>query len=158
MENQQAHYLYPSALFASRSPGVVTTILGSCVSVCLWDSKLEFGGINHYMLPFWNGMGLPSPKYGNIAISKLVQKMHALGGDPANLTAKVIGGGEVLQSNNDLFHIGPRNIQIAFEMLKDLNIPVIGKSVGGSTGRKIQFDTHTGKVRQSMIVKNNCYV
>ena len=69
------HYLYPSALFAEKTPFMVDTVLGSCVAVCLFDNQLKIGGINHYMLPFWNGNGLASPKYGNIATEKLVEKM-----------------------------------------------------------------------------------
>ena len=158
MDISKSHYLYPSAMFASRRPSLVSTILGSCVAVCLWDNKLEFGGINHFMLPLWNGQGLPSPKYGNIANIKLMQRMVSLGSDPENLNAKIFGGGEILISNNDQFHVGNRNIQIALDMLKDANIPVIGKSIGGVSGRKIIFNTHTGMVRQSLILKNNCEV
>ncbi len=29
----------------------VTTILGSCVAVCLWDESHGIGGMNHYLLP-----------------------------------------------------------------------------------------------------------
>ena len=71
----QTHFLYPSTLFASREPFIVNTILGSCVAVCIYDTVLKFGGINHYMLPFWNGQGLASPKFGNIAIHKLLEKI-----------------------------------------------------------------------------------
>ena len=105
------------------------------------------------MLPLWNGQGLPSPKYGNIANTKLIQKMVSLGSDPENLVAKIVGGAEILLSNNDQFHVGTRNIQIALDMLKDMNIPVIGQSVGGVSGRKIQFNTHTGMIKQSLILK-----
>ena len=55
-------FLYPAALFVNKRPHQVTTILGSCVAVCLYDAKLRQGGINHFMLPFWNGQGLASPK------------------------------------------------------------------------------------------------
>jgi len=41
---------------------MVTIVLGSCVSVCLWNCILNRGGINHYMLLFWNGDGLASPE------------------------------------------------------------------------------------------------
>jgi chemotaxis protein CheD len=148
------HYLYPSAIYTSKESSIVTTILGSCVSVCLWDTKLEFGGINHYMLPLWNGQGLASPKYGNFAIPKLIDKMVFMGSDPGNLIAKVIGGGEVLVTNNDTFHIGDRNIQIAFEILEERKITIAGKSVGGSHGRKIQFRTDTGMIKQVFIKKS----
>ena len=69
-EEMQKHYLYPSALFAERTPFLVDTILGSCVAVCLYDEHKKIGGINHYMLPLWNGDGLATPKFGNIAIEK----------------------------------------------------------------------------------------
>ncbi|HEX2974864.1 MAG TPA: chemotaxis protein CheD, partial [Bacteroidales bacterium] len=58
-----SHFLYPSTLFVSREPVIVNTILGSCVAVCLYDTLLKYGGINHYMLPLWNGQGLASPKF-----------------------------------------------------------------------------------------------
>ena len=89
MDDIEQHYLYPSALFASARPHKVVTVLGSCVSVCLWDPFLRIGGINHYMLPLWNGEGLASPKYGNIAIEKLIERMLYLGSRKSNLQAKI---------------------------------------------------------------------
>jgi chemotaxis protein CheD len=94
MDQISTHFLYPSALFASRERHKVSTILGSCVAVCLYDPIAQIGGINHFMLPFWNGQGLASPKYGNIAIERLVEKMISLGCKKNNLKAKVFGGGE----------------------------------------------------------------
>ena len=112
MNNLQTYYLYPSAIFISRKPFYITTILGSCIAVCLWDKKLKFGGMNHFMLPFWNGQGLASPKYGNIAIEKLIEKMLIDGSNKKNLIAKVFGGGEILSNQSELFTIGKRNIEI----------------------------------------------
>ena len=86
-------YLYPAALVVPKKPTIVHTILGSCVSVCLFDKKNNFGGINHFMLPLWNGNGLASPKYGNIAIEKLYENMLQTGSEHKNLIAKVFGGG-----------------------------------------------------------------
>ncbi len=151
----KSHYLYPSALFAHPEPHLVDTILGSCVAICLYDKTKQIGGINHYMLPFWNGTGLASPKYGNIAIEKLVERMLAMGSKIDNLQAKVFGGGEVVQTQNNLFRIGERNIEIAEKVLKELKIPVTAKSVGGKQGRKIRFNTHTGEVMMKFIQKQN---
>ena len=152
MEVRETHYLYPSALFASRTPTTVSTILGSCVAVCRWDKELRIGGINHYMLPLWNGNGLASPKFGNIAIEKLIEKMLQLGSQKKNLVAKVFGGGEVIETKSH-FHIGTRNIEVAETMLKELGIAIVAKSVGGPNGRKLEYDTDTGAVRQRMIQK-----
>jgi len=151
---QKHHFLYPSTIYASNSPSSVTTILGSCVAICLYDPILKIGGINHYMLPLWNGQGLASPKYGNIAIEKLVEKMYQLGSKKGNLVAKVFGGGEVIETNIKQFNIGARNIIIAIEMLENLKIPIIAKSVGGKLGRKIQYDTHLGEIKHRFIEKN----
>ncbi|MCP4522009.1 MAG: chemotaxis protein CheD [Cytophagales bacterium] len=146
-ENYQTHYLYPSALFADPAPHQVTTILGTCVAVCLWDPINKIGGINHYMLPFWNGEGLASPKYGNIAIEKLVQKMMSMGSSPDYLQAKVFGGkGGSGGQSSSVYQIGERNITVAQEMLKEYGIPIVSSSTGGEFGRKLLFFTDTGEV------------
>jgi len=149
------YYLYPGLIFAQKEACIITTVLGSCISVCLWDPVSKTGGINHYMLPLWNGEGLPSPKYGNIAIRKLIEKMLTLGCQKENLQAKVFGGGAVLETSSGLLNIGERNIMLAEDMLGDVNIPIISKGVGGNHGRKLIFFTGTGevlvkKIRQTM--------
>ena len=151
MDEIQQHFLYPATLYASKPPAMVGTILGSCVAVCFYDPVLQIGGINHFMLPLWNGQGLPSPKYGNIAIEKLLEKMYSLGSQKYNLRAKVFGGGEVIDTNVKQFIIGQRNINIALEMLNELIIPIVAQSLGGKLGRKIEFNTATGEVKHRFI-------
>lgn len=146
-------YLLPGAIKCSKSPLEITTILGSCVSVCLWDSKLKIGGMNHFMMPLWNGDGLASPKYGNIAIEKLIFNMLYLGSKRDNIVAKVFGGAAVLVACDGLFHIGERNIQIQEELLRQERINVVAKSLGGTVGRKLIFETETGLVKMKYINK-----
>lgn len=105
------------------------------------------------MLPLWNGQGLASPKYGNIAIEKLIEKMLQMGSKKVNLKAKVFGGGEVIETQTSHFQIGERNIVLALECLKDEKIPIVGQSLGGKLGRKIQFHTQTGTVMMKFIEK-----
>lgn len=153
MENLPVHFLYPAELFVSKTPYQVNTILGSCVSVCLFDPVTQIGGINHYMLPYWNGQGLASPKYGNIAIERLTDKILSLGVNKNNLKAKIFGGGEVIETNIVQFHIGQRNIEVARVLLDELKIPIVSSSIGGKLGRKIEFYTKTGDVRQKYVQK-----
>lgn len=129
---------------------MVTTVLGSCVAVCLYDETAGIGGINHYMLPFWNGNELASPKYGNIAIESLIKKLERLGASKANMVAKVFGGANQL---NHTVGVGNRNIKIAQEMLEELKIKIVAKSVGGEKGRKINFNTSTGEVFMKYVTK-----
>ncbi len=151
--SNNSHYLLPGNLFAHREEYTVTTVLGSCVSVCLWDPASGIGGINHYMLPLWNGDGLASPRYGNIAIGKLIERMLDLGADRDRLKAKVFGGGDVLKVNSSFMNIGARNIILAQDILRDEQIPIISADTGGQNGRKLLFNTRTGVVLVKLLKK-----
>jgi len=150
-EKIATHFLYPSNLFVIEQRHIITTILGSCVGICLYDTRLRVGGMNHYMLALWNGNGLASPRFGNIANEKLIQQVLQLGSARSDLVAKVFGGANQTTSYNN---IGSRNVEIAFEMLDRMNIPVVGKSVEGEVGRKIVFDTMTGEVKMKFVQKS----
>ena len=148
------YFLYPSSLFVSNKPYYIKTVLGSCVSVCLWDKVLKFGGMNHHLLPFWNGQGLASPKYGNIAIEKLIKKMISYGSKKENLKSKIFGGANLFVKKNEIFKIGERNIQIAKDVLHEHKIPIVNQNVGGHYGRKIIFQTNTGTVYHKILKSN----
>jgi len=142
------HYLFPSTLFVDPAPYTIDTILGSCVAVCLYDTRLKIGGMNHYMLPLWNGEGLASPKYGNIANEKLLEKLLRAGATKQNLVAKLFGGANQI---NSVMNIGDRNVLVAREQLQSFGIRVLTESVGGNLGRKIKFDTQSGEVLMKFI-------
>jgi chemotaxis protein CheD len=140
-------------LFADSSPYMVSTILGSCVSVCLWDASRGVGGMNHYLLPYWNNEGLQTPKYGNVAIPALIERMAALGSLRSGLVAKVFGGASVLENSSGLLSVGDRNITYAEGALEDEKIRVVSRDVGGVLGRKLFFKTSTGEVFLKKIQK-----
>lgn len=140
------HFLHPCTIFAHRDEHWVSTILGSCISVCLWDPKLCLGGINHYMLPLWNGEGLATPKYGNIAVEKLVEKMLTLGSRRDRMLAKIFGGAQIFRGEGAYLGVGDRNILVAQEILSRHRIQLVASDVGGSRGMKILFNTRTGSV------------
>lgn len=98
------------------------------------------------MLPWWNGDSLASPKYGNIANDKLLEKMVLLGSCKKNLQAKVFGGAKQLDSVPSMFNVGENNIQLALDFLNEEKIPLISSSLGGDRGRKLKFFTETGEV------------
>lgn len=154
MDQYLQHFLYPSSLFVGKEPYLVKTILGSCVAICLWDSRLRIGGINHYMLPHWNGNDLASPKYGNIATDKLIDRLLFHGSRIEDLQAKIFGGGEMMQTNSKTL-IGERNIRVARIILEERKIPIVASSTGGKRGRKIIFFTDTGEVRHKFLDKKN---
>jgi chemotaxis protein CheD len=155
IEQKNTYFLYPGQLAVFKEPMAITTILGSCVAVCLWDTKLKFGGMNHYLLPFWKMQGLRTPKFGNVAIEQLIEEMIKNGSSIYSLVAKVFGGAKVLEvSESSFFNIGKQNAEIAVEMLDKFGISTPVLQVGGLNGRKIMFKTDTGEVFLKMIDKS----
>ncbi len=102
--------------------------------------------MNHFMMPYWQGGGLATPKFGNIAMSKLYDALLKLGAQKKNILAKVFGGAEMMNFTGDSFNIGRKNIAVARAFLKEFEMPVYSSDVGGKQGRKILFNTMTGEV------------
>ena len=143
--DRAAAYLHPGQLFVSADSYAVTTILGSCVAVCLWDPVTRIGGINHFLLPTFSGQGIASPRFGNIAIKDLLDQLAALGSQKHNLLAKMFGGACVLEAfRQRQNHLGMQNVEVARELLESESIPLVGHDVGGQRGRKVVFHTDDG--------------
>lgn len=104
--------------------------------------------MNHYMLPFWNGQGLASVKFGNIAIEKLISELIRKNCRVQDMVAKVFGGANQV---NFTARIGDRNAEIAKQILAAHHIKIAAENVGGQLGRKIIFDTYTGTVRMKFV-------
>ena len=139
-------FVHSGAIFITTEPSVISTVLGTCIAVCLWDKHLKHAGMNHYVLPIWDGSGLPSPRFGNIAISKLIQEMEKVGSRKHNLIAKVFGGKEVGQDRESILNIGWRNAVLAVSELREAGIDILAIDVGGNFGRKILFNSENGVI------------
>lgn len=139
-------YLHPGQLHVSSQPAAITTILGSCVAVCLWDPARQIGGMNHYLLPHWAEGSVASLRYGNVAIRSLIEGLLSLGCAEERLVAKIFGGACVIEAFKEGSHLGLKNIQVARLFLKEAGIRVAGEDVGGRHGRKLIFQTDDGVV------------
>jgi len=140
-------FIHVGEFYIGIKPTEVSTILGSCVAVCLYDRVEMIGGMNHYLVPLWNGNGLQSPKYGNIAIHRLVEGMLNIGCNLNNLEAKIFGGANVIETvSQEEMMVGRKNIIIAQEVLDEYKIPIIARDVGGTRGRRILLKSDTGKI------------
>lgn len=138
-------YLLPGELHAAGEPCQITTILGSCVAVCLWDAKLQAGGMNHFLLPAWHEGKNVSMRFGDLATHALLEKLFQLGCRRVRLTAKIFGGSALFQQQDRYqASLGAKNVEVAQLMMKNLGIPVIAQDTGGAHGRKIIFHTGDG--------------
>ncbi len=136
-------YLHQGQVVAFATPTVVTTVLGSCVSVCLWDELSGVGGVNHFLLPEPAPGQAPSARYAAFAFEQLLARLVALKARPDRLQAKLFGGA-TLAKTPDATSLGLRNAEIARQLLEEHRIPVIAEDSGGGCGRKLRFETHTG--------------
>lgn len=140
-----AVFLGQGEIHATAQPAVISTILGSCVAVCLWEPGLRAGGMNHIVLSR-GGAKSGDPRYGDAAVPALVAAMLDLGASPRRLVAKVFGGGAVLPLAEPHLSIGIDNARVALQELRRHRIPVIAQSVGGRKGMTVRFDTASGEV------------
>lgn len=141
----QAAYLHAGHILVSRNPCRVTTVLGSCVAVGLWDASTGIGGLNHFLLPQCPGSGERSPRFGNIAVEALIDGVIAAGARRQHLQAKLFGGACVLRAfRNGGWHLGSQNVEVARIALQEHRIPVVVEDVEGMRGRKLIFQTHDG--------------
>lgn len=144
-KERKTAYLLAGQLVISEEPCQVTTILGSCVAACIWDPVQAVGGLTHFLLPTGPERGPTSPKFGNTAISRLLEGLVRLGGRPERLQAKVFGGACVLEPMRGRErHLGLQNVEIALRLLGERGIPILARDVGGERGRKLIFHTDTG--------------
>ena len=144
-QDAASFYLHPGKLFVAIQPTVVTTILGSCVAVCLWDAELGIGGINHYLLPTGLKATASPLRYGNVAIEELLSRTYRAGARLGSLRAKLFGGACVLDAMRGRdTHLGTKNIELARKALSEAGIPIIASDVGGNRGRKLIFQPHDG--------------
>jgi chemotaxis protein CheD len=121
---------------------VITTVLGSCVSVCLWDPQTALGGINHFILP--QGGAIPSARYGNHALVMLLARVLEIGAQQETLLACVFGGASVMPGEAVGPTLGSRNAAEAFDFLERNEIAVLRHDVEGRQGRKLTFRTADG--------------
>lgn len=140
--------LHIGGYYASRSPTVISTVLGSCVAVCLHDPIDNIGGMNHILLPgkaeftsFNN-----AARYGINAMELLINAMMQMGCRRSRLKAKLFGGAHLLAAISVERGPGKKNIDFVENFLSTEGIPVLARETGGFDSRKIYFHTDTGMV------------
>jgi chemotaxis protein CheD len=138
-------YLQPGQIVVSKQECRVTTILGSCVAVALYDPIRGLGGINHFLLPR-GPRDADSARFGEVALPRLLREVVAIGADRRRLVAKVFGGACVLGKPTGHRDIGQQNVAAAYAFLLAEHILVTADDTGGTRGRKLVFRTTDGAV------------
>ena len=134
----------------SDKPGIIiNTLLGSCVSCCLWDETVGVGGMNHLLLGgdlkgASNGYDLAGVAEMECLINEIIKR----GGRRDNLQAKVFGGAKMLSG---LGNIGEKNARFAFDYLQQERIPCRNSDIGGTSARAVRFWGGTGRATMRLV-------
>ncbi|MEQ9258185.1 MAG: chemotaxis protein CheD [Roseovarius sp.] len=129
---------------SGRPQDEITTVLGSCVAVCLHDPLNRIGGMNHFLLPGNDPREGRNVKYGAHSMEQLVNGMLRAGAQRYRLEAHVFGGGNVVKG---LSRIGDSNAAFAREFIQQEGFVLRTVDVGGTLGRRLRFLPYTGQTR-----------
>ncbi len=129
---------------------MLTTLLGSCVAACLRDPDMAIGGMNHFLLPgqegdLEEGLRRDAERYGVHLMELLVNGLLRQGARRERLEAKLFGGARTMEGLAD---IGARNADFAERFLRHEGIRLVGGSLRGEQGRRIQYWPGSGRARQ----------
>jgi chemotaxis protein CheD len=148
-------YLKPGEFHFGENPAVVSTILGSCVSVTMFHPGSGTGAICHGLLPrcggkkSCNGTCLEGFKYIDCSIKRMIKKFDALGINRVDIQVKIFGGSDMFGTgSSDVLSktIGMENVMVANTIIEKAGLRVAAFDTRGNQGRKILFFPHTGEV------------
>lgn len=151
--NVEAVKLLPGEYFVTNRDIVLSTVLGSCVSACIYDGQSGVGGMNHFMLPKGEddqGLQVECARFGSYAMDILIRELLGNGARKENLVAKVFGGGNVQRAMVSSM-IGSQNTRFVKKYLAERGIPILAADLEGSHPRKIHFFPRNGRVLQKKL-------
>ncbi|MBA4373160.1 MAG: chemotaxis protein CheD [Thermodesulfovibrio sp.] len=148
-------YLKPGEFAISGEPSVITTVLGSCISVTMFNPRLKIGAICHGLLPQCKDEGPCDNacgngfKYVDCSIRLMLEEFRKKGVGAAEIETKLFGGSDMylpeeIRPGN--ITVGRQNIDAAFRICGEERLQVLKSDTGGIYSRKILFHPHTGEV------------
>ncbi|QHJ01423.1 chemotaxis protein CheD [Xylophilus rhododendri] len=141
--------LQPGDYFVGGGGCRVRTLLGSCVSIVLWDPLRRIGAMSHFLLARRPaGCRQPSARYADDALALMATRLGALGVDLRRCEARIFGGADMFgrPPRAGLPRIGLENGECARQLLSERGIAVHGEHLFGSAYRVIVFEPGSGAV------------
>lgn len=140
--------LMPGDYYVGPASCRMHTLLGSCVSITLWQPQRRIGAMSHFVLCGRSNTGVPNARYAEDALQLMSAELQDLNIRPQDCQAKIFGGGamfgEPLRSQGP--DIGRRNGECARQLLLVHGIPIVSESLFGAGHRQIVFNVRTGDV------------
>jgi len=140
------------------APLQLATLLGSCVTVTLWQPRRQIGGMCHFLVPSRPGGKRPQGvaldgQFADEAFSLFDRAILEHGCRPEQFQAKLFGGGDMFPDSKTRVDVGGQNISAARNLLRLRRISLLAEHVGGTGHRKLIFDLATGEVQLRFVDK-----
>lgn len=138
---------------ATGNQVLVSYALGSCVGICLYDSREHIAGMAHIILP---GREYASNrdnvyKFADEGIRELIRQMAEQGAVAARLVAKIAGGARMFGPAVGTPDIGAKNVEAVTCCLRQEGIRLAGQDTGKNYGRTISFFAENGRLQISTV-------
>jgi len=136
--------ILPGEVYVTREHEIVSTLLGSCIAVCMRDKINRIGGMNHFKLPMpaENDLSTDNTNYGIFAMELLINAILKNGGNKAYLECTVFGGGNVASTITS--DIGGKNLKFVLNFLKNEAIPIIRQDTGHNMAQQVYYHPRSG--------------
>ena len=126
--------------------GTLRTLVGSCVSVALFDPRLHLAGLAHILLPESHGTTEEPGRFADTAITELLRQLNKLSRDKQPHWKANIAGGAAMFPGHEEVTVGSQNIAAVETLLRMNRIPIVAKACGGEQGRRVSIDVATGSM------------
>lgn len=149
--------ILPGEVYVTKKHELITTLLGSCIAVCMRDKINKIGGMNHFKLPKPSNADTNNQNlnYGIYAMELLINEILKNGGNKNFLECTVFGGGNVIEGITS--DIGGKNIDFVLDFLRQESIPIIRQDTGYTTAQQVYFHPVSGNtfsvVKQESLLK-----
>ena len=158
----QKVYLKPGEMYCAEHPTLIVTVLGSCVSVTMFNRRIGVGAMCHGILPRCRGIDncggacIEGFKYVDCSIRQMVTHFDRYGIKRSEIEVKCFGGADMFfhkEKREGAELVGRLNIQSAENIMNKEGLRILAKDVGGLQGRKILLYTDTGEVLVKRLTK-----
>jgi len=123
--------LYPGDYIAVKEDCILSSVTGTTVLVCLFDTKKKIGGMGHFIVPGsigTDGIFMDDiARHGIQSMELLIGEIVKKGGDRKFLKAKLFGAGYLTESIPHMGGLAESNIRFLQEYFTLEKIQVVDK-------------------------------
>jgi chemotaxis protein CheD len=130
---------------AGQTPQRMRAILGSCIGLVLYHPARKTGAMAHIVLPESAGRDGSPGKFADTAVPYMLGLLRGEGLPAHGLTAKLTGGANMFNGSGPL-QIGDANAEAVATALRKAGIRVAAQDIGGTHGRRVDFNCESGEL------------